>query len=236
MSCVRLEENFNLQLKKIYKKDGSRYELQLCCPVIVNLENDCPRDMVAIKVPHCFVSNGVVYEVDSPSKTPIEVEYTNQTLCKSEDPAICIKNDNCWFIFIETDKVLKVNDLCITKFDIPVTPSCLDSEKITSPVPIEDVITFEYYDDADFEALANSLDSISNLVVYDTVNTADDPTELKKYILDKLDNSLVKNQITFESALDQLIDPVTAGAVSSEPDWIHPAYPHLLLAKLSEIN
>ena len=233
MSCVRLEENFNLQLKKIYNKYGSRYELQLCCPVIVNLENDCPRDMVAIKVPNCFVSNGVVYEVESPLYTPIEVNYTNQTLCKSEDPAICIKNDNCWFIFIETDKVLKVNDLCITKFYIPVIPSCLDSDKITSPVPIEDVVTFEYYDDADIDALTECLEDIRAIVPEDSGNgdTVVDNDELADYIKGEYNG---KNMNSLNTALDELIDAVNAD--SGEPEWTHPAYPHLLLYILDEIK
>jgi hypothetical protein len=208
MSCVGLEESFNVQLKKIYKSGGSRYELQLCCPVIVNLVNDCPRDMVAIKVPKCFISNDVVYDVESPRLTPIQVNYTNQTLCESEDPAICIPNENCWFIFIKTDKVLQVNDLCITKFNIPVVPSCLDSEKITSPVPIEDVVTFEYYDDADLSGYY-------------------DDTTVDAILQDCIDNAY-KNKDDLVKIQEEIND------ADSLQEWAegtpgHPAYPHLLL-------
>jgi hypothetical protein len=214
MSCVRLEENFNLKLKKIFSNGGSRYELQLCCPVIVNLENDCPRDMVAIKIPNCFVSNGVVYEIDEEyENTKLCLAYTNQTLCNSED-SILIKNENCWFIFIRTDTVLKVNDLCITTLNIPVVPSCLDNSKISSNVAIEDIVTFEYYDVADLSGYYgdSTIEAQLDACIADP-----------KHIKNKDDLQAIKAEL----------EVATIDFDLEKWNPAHPAYPHLLLYCLS---
>ena len=142
MSVAELNNDFPLKLKKIY---GSKvkYELKLCCPIIVNLENDCPRRLVAFKIPHCFVNDGTLYEVNPTDE--IKMKYTNMTSGDTKE-AVCIKRDNCCFIIVLTDDVLKVNELCINEVCIPVVPRCFDSSLINSPIKISSVATLECYE------------------------------------------------------------------------------------------
>lgn len=116
-------DDFDLKLKKFFGVNGTKYCLNICCPQIVYLTNDCPRELISFRIPKCIQSNGVMYEVNG----PVSMTYTNGT--NGANGANVIERGDNQFILIMTDTICKKNKLCITNVTIPVQPYCLDCSK-----------------------------------------------------------------------------------------------------------
>jgi hypothetical protein len=180
MSVAELSPDFGLKLKKIFSSDAPKYELKLCCPQIVELTNDCPRRMIAVKFPPCFVNDGTYYTVNFEG---IKLTYTNMTSGDSKD-AVVVKSGKCAFALILTDDVLKVNDLCITEVCVPVVPSCLDANLINTDVSILTVTSFECYESDLRRALKEVLEATNGGLDESTITQAN-----VSAVSDALDNA-----------------------------------------------
>lgn len=125
--------DFNLCIKKQYctEMDKSQYYLKLCCPVIVNLKNDCPQKMVCFKIKSCFYFESTIFELGDED---IIFAYNNLTN-EIKKKAKIIRNNSGTFICILTDDVKLCNELCITDVCIPVVPKCY-SKKILNKLTL----------------------------------------------------------------------------------------------------
>jgi hypothetical protein len=227
MSVAELKIDFPLKLKKIY---GSKvkYELKLCCPIMVDLENDCPRRLVAFKIPHCFVNDGTLYTVENVDE--IKMKYTNMTSLDSKE-AVCIKRDNCCFIIVLTDDVLKVNELCINEVCIPVVPTCFDSSLINSTIKISSVATLECYES---NCLRDSL-----VTLFQESDSAYDEDNTDETHFTNIDNSCVPTNDckdkTRKAIWDKFIDHVNKlFAADSTPKNIDEILKDLVLSEDEE--
>ena len=91
------------------------YYFELCCPVIVDLFNECPGQNIGLKINKFVNIDNNIFEIDK-----MIIEGTNLT-ANVQIPA---NSEKCVYPII-TDPIIKNNKLCIKKILLKVKPKCL---------------------------------------------------------------------------------------------------------------
>jgi hypothetical protein len=117
--------NLELLLKKKASNLNNVYYYELCCPNIVELINDCPgTDNIGLLFRRFFKINNTIFNIQS-----IEIKYINLTNNLQNETEKYILEDTC-IVDIITDKIERVNKICIKKLLIKVVPKCLNFNNI----------------------------------------------------------------------------------------------------------
>lgn len=127
---INNDEDFKLGLKQIYTSEGATYQFKLCCPAIIELEHNCPKEittMVYFRIPKCVIIDNIVFDV---KVDQVEYKGSNLTMCTNLTVTQPGDKKDCVYLGFEVDSVLNINKLCIQKMCIPVTPKCYNNEQI----------------------------------------------------------------------------------------------------------
>lgn len=119
---LKLENNIKLVLKQVYTNGSHSYVFKLCCKLVANLHNPCPKQPVAIKVDKCVEALGSVFCIEQP------IVFNSQTInvdVSSSDLSVTDMG-GYYLIYLNTDSVEHENKLCVNDICFPVKPDCLD--------------------------------------------------------------------------------------------------------------
>ena len=138
IACI---DDFNLYFKKQYKSEGNdtKFYLKLCYPVIVNLQNHCPKLPISYKVKKCFTINSIIFELDEKEK--IEYKYKNLTNDVEAHVSSYV------FININTSTIEHCNNICMMELCIPVIPNCFSKDFLDKCVPLTKIGTWVNVDE-----------------------------------------------------------------------------------------
>lgn len=135
--------NIVLHFKKIYNRCDANYVFKLCCKAVINVENECPGQELALKIPKCLLVEefDTVFCVEPTKHNKLVFRY--QTL-NVDDEVQCpepVDIGGCFLIHFSTDNTEHENRLCILELCIPVTTDCLDACNIGRCVALENFIS-----------------------------------------------------------------------------------------------
>jgi len=122
----------NINLKLIRKQQ--KYYLTSCSPVIVELLNDCPEQILAIRIPKYFKKWDTIFCTNN-------IEFIHKDLCNvsSNNDTRIVDLESCYLIYLKTSKIVKRNKLCITKIEIEVKPNCLNEKYLNNNISLNEL-------------------------------------------------------------------------------------------------
>lgn len=131
---AKLDKDIEICFSEIYLSNGKGYNFKLCCPVIRNLELDCPKKNIAFKIPKC-VSLKISNEIVTFNITDnITFEYLNIDNSNIYETAIITSDNNNYFIQLQTNENVLINKLCVKKIIIKVEPVYFQNKFINKKI------------------------------------------------------------------------------------------------------